>query len=246
MGFRTPVSSEDCMLAEPDLTFGKAFELAQALESADRDAKTLLAVPPSVHAVTPRIDVAILKNPIGRVTAVEDKIGTAIVASKTQNAATAKRRDTSLAQPITPRKNNSRQPRQQRTNLLTNDRNEDLEEAETDPVYSLFNVSDRSAKPTIIDVHLSQVPLKMELDTGASVSIISQDTYDKLWPKMQAPSLKKSDMLLRTYSGAQLPVLGTISVDVHCNDQTVKLPLVVVLAFLDETGCNISSLIGEL
>ena len=39
-------------IAEPDLTFGKAFELAQALESADRDAKTLLAVPPSVHAVT--------------------------------------------------------------------------------------------------------------------------------------------------------------------------------------------------
>ena len=68
----------------------------------------------------------------------------------------------------------------------------------------------------------------MELDTGASVSIISQDTYDKFWPKMQAPSLTKSDMLLRTYSGAKLPVLGTISVDVHCNDQTVKLPLVVV------------------
>ena len=40
------------LLAEPDLTFGKAFKLAQALESADRDAKTLLAVPPSVHAVT--------------------------------------------------------------------------------------------------------------------------------------------------------------------------------------------------
>ena len=40
------------LLAKPDLTFGKAFELAQALESADRDAKTLLAVSPSVHAVT--------------------------------------------------------------------------------------------------------------------------------------------------------------------------------------------------
>ena len=45
---------------------------------------------------------------------------------------------------------------------------------------------------------------------------------------MQVPSLTKSDMLLRTYSGAKLPVLGIISVDVHCNDQTVKLPLVVV------------------
>ena len=40
------------LLAEPDLTFAKAFEIAQALESADRDAKTLLAVPPSVNAVT--------------------------------------------------------------------------------------------------------------------------------------------------------------------------------------------------
>ena len=40
------------LLAEPNLTFGKAFELAQALKSADRDAKTLLSVPPAVHAVT--------------------------------------------------------------------------------------------------------------------------------------------------------------------------------------------------
>ena len=91
------------LLAEPDLTFGKAFELAQALESADRDAKTLLAVPPSVHAVTDS------RNPQNRRSnskkpdrpcyrcAGEDNIGTAIVASKTQNAGIAKRRDTSLA-----------------------------------------------------------------------------------------------------------------------------------------------------
>ena len=40
------------LLAEPDLTFDKVFEIAQALKSTDQDAKTLLAVPPSVNAVT--------------------------------------------------------------------------------------------------------------------------------------------------------------------------------------------------
>ena len=40
------------LLGEPDLTFWKAFHLAQSLESADRDAEALQATPPRVNAVT--------------------------------------------------------------------------------------------------------------------------------------------------------------------------------------------------
>ena len=177
------------LLAEPDLTFGKAFELAQALESADRDAKTLLAVPPSVHAVTdsrnPQNRRSNSKKPDrpcyrcgpGQHWDRDCRFKDAECRNCKKKGHIARACRSRPPQPITPRKNNSRQPRQQRTNLLTNDRNEDLEEAETDPVYSLFNVSDRSAKPIIIDVHLSQVPLKMELDTGASVSMHNQSGY---------------------------------------------------------------------
>ena len=68
----------------------------------------------------------------------------------------------------------------------------------------------------------------MEVDTGASVSVISKDTYSKLWPSAQAPPIESSDVQLQTYTGHSLPVLGTIDVDVSYKHQTAKLPLVVV------------------
>ena len=52
----------------------------------------------------------------------------------------------------------------------------------------------------------------MEVDTGASVSIISEEIYDHLWPNGKKPSLLESDITLRTYSGEQLAIKGCCSV----------------------------------
>jgi hypothetical protein len=68
----------------------------------------------------------------------------------------------------------------------------------------------------------------MEIDTGASVSIISEATYDKLWPKARAPALQDSTARLRTYTGEELRVLGTINVVVLAKGIEEHLPLVVV------------------
>ena len=80
----------------------------------------------------------------------------------------------------------------------------------------------------------------MELDTGASVSIISQDTYNKLWTKNASSFFHKVRYATLNLLGEKLPLLGTINVDVHCNDQTAKFPLVVVWGvvpvFFDKTG----------
>ena len=49
----------------------------------------------------------------------------------------------------------------------------------------------------------------MEIDTGASLSIISEQTKEKLWPsKRLLPTTAK----LRTYSGEELPVIDTMKV----------------------------------
>ena len=68
----------------------------------------------------------------------------------------------------------------------------------------------------------------MELDTGASRSIISERTYEQL-RKNGAPSLESYVIKLRTYTGEQLSVLGTLSVPVTYQDQHIKdLDLLVV------------------
>ena len=42
--------------------------------------------------------------------------------------------------------------------------------------YPLFNVTHTTAKPLLVTVELNQVPTDMEVDTGASVLLISKET----------------------------------------------------------------------
>ena len=67
--------------------------------------------------------------------------------------------------------------------------------------------------------------LLMEVDTGASLSIISEKTYSSLH---NAPQLQSTEARLRTYTGESLPVLGSITVTVHHNNQQKTLPLLIV------------------
>lgn len=67
----------------------------------------------------------------------------------------------------------------------------------------------------------------MEVDTGASVSLISESTYHKTWGD-QAPPLSPADIKLRTYLGENLRVLGVTTVEVHYGQRSASLPLVVV------------------
>ena len=74
---------------------------------------------------------------------------------------------------------------------------------------------------------VNNVDLKMELDTGTSVSIISEATYNHHWPQGQAPALRESHVKLKTYSGEQVAVKGVVDVTVQYNDQTEQLQLMV-------------------
>ena len=55
----------------------------------------------------------------------------------------------------------------------------------------------------------------MELDTGAAVSIISEDTFKFVFK--DSVSITPTDISLRTYLGNQLPVLGSAEVEVVYN-----------------------------
>ena len=49
-----------------------------------------------------------------------------------------------------------------------------LEDAEA---YGMCTVNSSTRKPIILDVYLNDIPIKMKLDTGASLSIICSTTY---------------------------------------------------------------------
>ena len=77
----------------------------------------------------------------------------------------------------------------------------------------------------MLEPEVNGVILPMELDTGASASIIYQQVWEETFGKSK---LMKCNTLLRTYSGEQLKVLGQLKVTVKYNDQVQQLPLLVV------------------
>ena len=67
-------------------------------------------------------------------------------------------------------------------------------------------------------------PLKMELDTGSAVTIISQHTLEEHDPNYK---LLPTETRLKTYSGEQLCPLGKVQVSVQLKDQEANMEMIV-------------------
>ena len=65
----------------------------------------------------------------------------------------------------------------------------------------------------------------MEVDTGASLSVLSEKTFRKFWPEQV---LQKASAKIRTYTGESLKVVGCMEADITYGDQESHVSLLVV------------------
>ena len=63
----------------------------------------------------------------------------------------------------------------------------------------------------------------MQLDTGASLSLMAETTFREHWLQR---SLSSSQVRLCSYSGETIPVLGVVNVT--CKGQSHQMPLIIV------------------
>ena len=127
---------------------------------------------------------------------------------------------------------------------LEPDTEDSTSDQETEETFAIRKTTDRS-KPIMVEVEVNGKTLQMELDTGASVSLISEQTYLTAWVDSDRPALRQSSKKLQTYTGESIPLKGEIDVKVRAQtkDPTILLPLLVVLyngeavASWVETGC---------
>lgn len=87
--------------------------------------------------------------------------------------------------------------------------------------HKIFNLKN----PFVVEVEIDFERFRMEVDTGASISIICDKTYKAKFSKFKLSSSKTS---LRTFSGGVLKVLGEIYVPVMYGNVCKKLSLIVV------------------
>ena len=85
--------------------------------------------------------------------------------------------------------------------------------------------SNKEAPCMILELDIAENKTRMEIDTGASLTIISEATYSS-WKN--PPELSHSEIELKTYTGDKIPVVGSCEVAVKHHSQNMKLPLLIV------------------
>ena len=113
-----------------------------------------------------------------------------------------------------------RKPDIKGTHKLTED--EDAKE------YAMYHCQTEGSNSMVVNLLVNNAELAMEVDTGATLSIISEATYRSIWPKDRAPPLQASSKKLKTYTGEKITVKGSVEVDVTYQTQNAKLDLLIV------------------
>ena len=77
--------------------------------------------------------------------------------------------------------------------------------------YQLLNItSPGKATPWNVAVDIEGIAVSIQLDTGASKSLMSESILRELWP---GKNLSPTQVSLCSYSGEPIPVLGSVDVN---------------------------------
>ena len=106
-------------------------------------------------------------------------------------------------------------------------------EEEREQEYSLYRLSSGSSRPIAVQVSLNGKSVEMEVDTGASVSIISEETHLIQHLRHGGVTIPptQSAAKLCTYRGQTIQVVGSTDVEVEHNGQRATLPLLVTRGY---------------
>ena len=178
------------LLAEPSLTFDKALEIATAMETAEKNAQDIQAS--GINATVPK--------PVNKVSKMSTrnnlpkfKQGDCYRCGGNHKAAQCKFKDAKCH--ICKKKGHiaekcrnksmsgdlSESRKEFKSNSKTQSRAHFMEEDETsesdNEIYSVFQLGNKSNDAYKVQINMNGHEIVMEIDTGASVSILSEDTY---------------------------------------------------------------------
>ena len=223
--------TQERLLAEDNLTFSKALDLAQALEVAAQDSKELSASTPAmVHKVQGFAPGPSNRSQRRKTTDATSKPPSPCYRCGGQHWAARCRFKSEKCNACgkvghIAKMCRTKTKRGHTTHMVDN-------ESTSADEYTLYSVVTQKSPASSLrtTVLINNSPLVMEVDTGAACSLISEATFNKLWDSRTAPPLQPSGLPLplRTYTGEPIRVLGSVMVTVNDNQQEAELPLLVV------------------
>lgn len=224
------------LLSEPELTFKKSVDIALAIESASKHVVDMKVetTPSNVHHVHARD-----KNNKGPQVKTECfRCGEKHDASSCRfrevqcfkcgrkghvaKACRGDKKKTSRGTEPGPRVKQGGKKKQP-TNLLQEA--SDGEDVYEETMYHIQAEKTSRAKAFEVTLELWGKPQKLEIDTGATRTVLNEETYHKLCDQVE---LSKTNAVLSTYTGEKIPILGEVRIPVKYQNQEHELPAVVV------------------
>ncbi|XP_048590142.1 uncharacterized protein K02A2.6-like [Nematostella vectensis] len=229
------------LLSEENLTFKKAYDIASSMETTAQHMADLQSAPSTLSSTSASVK-KVSSSPLPRSKS-ENKecyrCGKNHHPSKCRfKEATChycKKKGHIVAKCLkkakksseTTKPNSNHHPKQGKPAIHVLDTDKEIEDED---IYPLFAVSQGNRQnPYLVDVELNGLKVQMELDTGASLSVIGEDIFDQL-KNIEGSSLNLQDtkLTLKTYTGETIPVLGKLVVEVKYKDFFEHLPVIVV------------------
>lgn len=124
----------------------------------------------------------------------------------------------SKSKPKTNKNSSFRNPKSRQTNYVdhTHATVPQLPNATARATYDDFIFTNESTtistNPILLTARLANIDVQVEIDTGASRSVLSSSLYNSLWSKSKRPKLLPPTQQLRVWGGKQLSILGEIKV----------------------------------
>ena len=95
------------------------------------------------------------------------------------------------------------------------------QESLSDTEYGMNVVVNEHSDPYLVDVYVHDTPVKMELDTGAAVSVINSETLDLVKRTYPELTLTQAESKLKTYTGQDIQVLRVVSLNIRYRQKDV-------------------------
>ncbi|KAL9982685.1 hypothetical protein ACROYT_G004758 [Oculina patagonica] len=223
------------LLAEPKLTLKRTLDLALAIEAADKDASEIQKGDPQEEDTSlNKVDFKVEKgdevhcyrcggNHYPKSCHFKDAKCYACGKLGHLSRVCQNKKKGKLPPPSTNKKSDTPQD----THLLEGGE-EAMGREQGVGAYSLFTLGGKRPLPYKVQLSVGGQALEMEVDTGASLSVISEGTCKHLVSQNGAPPLEKSGIVLRTYTGEEVKPEGVCTVVVHYEGGEYSLPLLVV------------------
>ena len=220
------------LLAEPSLTYQKAVELALSIETAAQSIRELRSkpdtglssqsAPQKVHKTCTPNAVPSQGGPKTPPTCYRCGLQGHIITKCRVSQDVVCHRERGHLQRVCKSRNKPDQKHQTKTvDIVPQDDKEEEGDVET-ILCHVKSPGVVNTPPILVSVKLDNCLVNMEVDTGASLTLMSETTFSGLWP---GRSLQPSQVRLQSYLKEPIPVVGCCC---DYNGQTCELPLVIV------------------